>query len=78
MEGLFVQQIAFYKSTNAKISLNVCSNSPKYRQTCTRGTVPPNESINGDGGGKNRGIDGGGKADGKDKSVADGRRQQST
>ena len=47
VEGLFVEQIAFYKSTNAKILLNICSNSPKCGQTCTHGTGTSmnNESI---------------------------------
>ena len=81
MEHIFVEEIiAFYKSTNTKIALNIYSNLPKCRQACTGGTVPSNELIKDDGGSKNGGLGGGGKAGagGNDKLVVDRHRQQST
>jgi hypothetical protein len=49
---MFFKQIAFFKSTNTKILLNIHRNSPKCGQTCTCRPVPPTESVNDDGGGK--------------------------
>ncbi len=43
MEGVFVNQIAFYKSTNAKILPNIHCNLPICRQVSTRGTGTSNE-----------------------------------
>jgi hypothetical protein len=77
MKHFYVQQIAFYKSTNVKILLNVCSNWPTCGQTCPHGTRPSNVLVINDCGDKKRASGSSRKVGGNDKRAADRHGQQS-